>query len=122
MAVRWLIDNAVSPRFAHVLNDAGHDAVHMRAHLPPTATDREVLALALSQGRCVVSMDADFGTLLAASRAPAPSFVLFRTSLRSTEYLAQALFDNLPQIEADLTRGAVVVIADDRIRIRPLPL
>ena len=35
---------------------------------------------------------------------------------------AQVLLDNLDQVADDLRAGAVVVIGDDRIRIRMLPL
>jgi len=122
MAVKWLIDNALSFRFSDELVRLGHDAVHMRKHLPANATDAQVLELAANQGRCVVSMDADFGTLLAATGAATPSFLMFRTTRRATPQLVAALVDVLPQVEADLARGAVVVIADDRVRIRPLPL
>jgi len=70
-----------------------------------------------------VTADADFGALLAAAGATAPSVVL----LRSTDDLTpgQQTFlvtSNLPAVAADLERGAVVVLGRRRIRVRDLPI
>lgn len=71
----------------------------------------------------MVSADTDFGTLLSRSRAARPSIVLFRVRRRRRAHeLAPILLDNLDVVAEDLDLGAVVVIEDERIRIRRLPL
>lgn len=88
-----------------------------------SALDTQVLARAAQDERILVSADTDFGTLLASSKAPAPSVVLLRVgSGRRAEVLAGLLMANLPPLAADLAEGAMVVITDQRVRVRRLPI
>jgi predicted nuclease of predicted toxin-antitoxin system len=41
--VRFLIDNAMPPRLAMLLNDAGYDAVHVREYSMQAAKDELIL-------------------------------------------------------------------------------
>jgi hypothetical protein len=71
----------------------------------------------------LLTLDTDFGSLLAHSRAALPSVVLFRGEVtRRPEGQAILLLANLDQFEADVTQGALVVIGDGRLRIRSLPI
>jgi predicted nuclease of predicted toxin-antitoxin system len=121
--VKFLIDQNRSPRLAELLRHAGHDAVHTLEIGLAEAEDATLLALAAGQGRVVVSGDTDFGALLALLRRRSPSVILFRS--RNTPQAsdqARMILDHLDDLTADLDEGAVVVIADDRIRVRRLPL
>jgi predicted nuclease of predicted toxin-antitoxin system len=86
------------------------------------ATDRVVLQVARDDDRVLVSADTDFGTLLAASHETGPSVVLVRRVVgRRVEQLAGLLLANLPQVADDLHHGSMV-IGDDSMRIRRLPI
>lgn len=88
-----------------------------------SAADIEVLKRAKEAQRILVSADTDFGTLLARSGATAPSVVLLRRSGgRRSEQIAELLIANLPHLHEELEAGAIVVIRDDNIRVRRLPL
>jgi predicted nuclease of predicted toxin-antitoxin system len=121
--VRFLIDQNRSPRLAELLRVASHDAVHTLDRRLEAADDDVLLALAAEEGRVLVSGDTDFGALLALARRRSPSVILFRS--RNTPHAidqARIILEHLGNISADLEEGAVVVITDDRIRVRRLPL
>ncbi len=121
--MKFLIDQNRSPQLAELLRDAGHDAVHTSELDLERAEDSELLALAADQGRVVVSGDTDFGALLAMLRASQPSVILFRARhMPRAENQAAIILDHLDDIANDLEEGAVLVITDDRIRVRHLPL
>jgi predicted nuclease of predicted toxin-antitoxin system len=120
--MRFLVDECLPVRLATALLDAGHDAVHVVDCGLGGVADSEVMAMAASENRVLVSADTDFGELLAVSSVIAPSVVLFRRSSRRADELATVLLANLNELTDDLTCGAVVVIGEDRIRIRRLPV
>ena len=71
----------------------------------------------------LVSADTDFGTLLAREGAATPSVVLLRLGNgRRAAQIAALLLANLDTVRDDLEAGAVIVLNDERIRIRPLPM
>jgi predicted nuclease of predicted toxin-antitoxin system len=121
--VKFLVDNNLSPLLAEILNAAGHDAVHLRSLGMQAATDEAVLAHAQSESRILISADTDFGGLLARSRAASPSVLLIRrlAGRRAVEQSA-IIQANLEQIAEDLATGAIVVLSDEWVRIRPLPM
>jgi predicted nuclease of predicted toxin-antitoxin system len=121
--VKFLIDQNRSPRLAELLRGRGHDAAHTTELGLERAEDSELLELADREDRIVVSGDTDFGTLLALSGQTSPSFILFRSrSALTADQQAALLLDHLDNLAPDLEAGAVVVVTDERIRIRRLPL
>ncbi|WP_420617863.1 DUF5615 family PIN-like protein [Candidatus Poriferisocius sp.] len=121
--MKFLIDQNRSPHLAELLRDSGHDAVHTSELGRERAEDRELLLLAAEEGRIVVSGDTDFGALLAVLRATLPSVILFRArNMPRAEQQAAVILRHLDDIAKDLDQGAILVITDDRIRVRHLPL
>lgn len=121
--MKFLLDESVSPLVKHDLAAAGHDVLHVRDIGLTSAADPIVLDAAVSDARVLVTLDTDFGALVAHSRARVPSVVLFRGDVtRRPSAQAAALLNNLEQFADDLDAGAVVVVGDDRIRVRRLPI
>ncbi len=121
--MKFLIDQKRSPRLAALLRERGHDAVHTIELGLERAEDIDLLLLAEREERIVVSGDTDFGTLLAVSGRTSPSVILFRsrTALTADQH-AELILSHLDDLAQDLVDGAVVVVSDERIRIRRLPL
>lgn len=121
--MKFLMDNAVSPRLAEYFRKDGYDAKHVRDYGVQHAPDEVVFSLAAQEKRILVSADTDFGTLLALRRETAPSVILLRSGV-DRHPLAQAalLMANLPHLEADLQKGAIAVFDKNRIRVRRLPM
>jgi len=121
--VKFLIDNNLSPLLADALKAAGHDAVHLRDLGMQAATDDVVLEHARADERILVSADTDFGGLLARSGASTPSVILIRrlAGRRAAEHAA-IILANLDQVAEDLAAGAIVVLHEDSLRVRRLPM
>lgn len=121
--MKFLIDNNLSPRLASELTLLGHDVVHVRSVGLGAATDEAVLERARVDERVLISADTDFGTLLGRTHALRPSIVIWRRTInRRPEEMARIISANLEPTASDLEAGAVVVLTDDAIRVRRLPI
>lgn len=121
--MRFLVDNNLSFKIVSLLNEAGHDAVHVRDCVPPTAPDEVIMELARTQDRIVISADSDFGTLLARQMAKKPSVLLVRRLVgRRVAEMGGIILANVDPVAEDLEAGAVVVLTEDSVRIRRLPV
>ena len=121
--MRFLIDNALSPAFAALLQQAGHDAIHVRSIGLQHADDDAIFDLAAVERRVLVSADADFGTLLAMRSSRQPSVIQFRgEGSRKPDALARTLLANLPQLVDALENGSIVTFEPARVRVRLLPI
>ena len=121
--MRFLIDNALSPALAVLLQQASHDAIHVRELGLQHADDEVIFERAAAEHRIVVSADADFGTLLAVRSSRQPSVIQFRgAGSRRPEALARTLLANLPQLVDALENGSIVTFEPARVRVRLLPI
>jgi hypothetical protein len=89
--MNFVADAGISPRTVKFLLEQGHDVVHVRDIGMQRANDTEILELARSQDRIVLTFDLDFGDLLALGLKDKPStncetgrYSRARTSLPNT--------------------------------------
>lgn len=121
--MKFLLDEGMAPRVAALLSAEGHEAAHVRDMGLTSASDPVVLEAAAQSDSVLITLDTDFGALIAHSGVALPSVLLFRGDVtRRPEHQASLLLANLDQFEQSLRDGALVVIGDNRIRIRELPI
>ena len=111
----------LSAEWCATLQANGWEADHWSNVGDPCAQDSEIMAFAAQNDQIVVTHDLDFGMLLATTKAHAPSVVLIRIQDVLLESLAPFLLGCLSQFRTQLLQGALIVIDEDRARVRILP-
>jgi predicted nuclease of predicted toxin-antitoxin system len=120
--MKLLLDQGLPRSTSALLRAAGIDAIHTAEVGLATAEDAVILERARADHRIVVTLDADFHTLLALSGANDPSVIRIRIEGLKAERLTQLLLQVLPQCQQDLEAGAVASVEVHRVRMRRLPL
>ena len=92
----------VSMTTVDLLRQAGEAVVHLRDEGLHRLPDDEILEKARREQRVVLTFDLDFGDLLAA--------------------VTPRLFRVLDACRAELERGVIVIVEDERYRLRRLPI
>jgi predicted nuclease of predicted toxin-antitoxin system len=87
-----------------------------------SSTDSAIFELAANKDRILVSADTDFGTLLALREAVKPSVILFRRGPSKPAAQLELLLANFTAIEEFILRGGIIVMEENRIRVRQLPI
>jgi len=115
-----LADENVPRASIITLRQAGMD-VRSAAEAIAGATDAQVLELARSEGRLLLTFDRDFGELIYLHQHAAPPAVVYlRFVPASPEEPASILRSLLAHVEIDL-QGRFTVVTRDQVRQRALP-
>jgi predicted nuclease of predicted toxin-antitoxin system len=120
--LKLVLDMNLSPSWVAVLQAAGHEAVHWTSVGSPLASDHEVLGWARTHRRVLLTHDLDFGAILAASQAQAPSVLQIRTQDVTPVQLSRVLLAALLRYREYLESGALVTLDEGSSRARVLPL
>jgi predicted nuclease of predicted toxin-antitoxin system len=87
MSLRILVDMNLSPDWVVELARHGYQADHWSSIGSPRAADADIMVWAVANKYLVLTLDLDFGTLLALTHAHGPSVINF---VRATCYLTRA--------------------------------
>jgi predicted nuclease of predicted toxin-antitoxin system len=120
--MRFLADMGVAMRIVEWLRVQGHDVKHLREEGLQRMPDSNIFLKAASESRILLTFDLDFGEILALSRERNVSVVLFRLHNTRTPHVIERLKLALAQSKTILETGSVVVIEENRVRTRRLPL
>jgi predicted nuclease of predicted toxin-antitoxin system len=120
--IRLLLDQGLPRSTVHHLQEAGIDVAHVADIGLARATDTAIIEQARSQGRVIVTLDADFHSLLAVSGESTPSVIrLRREGLRGPE-VAVLIQQVLAQVGDQLSQGVMVTVTERHVRLHHLPL
>ena len=120
--MKFLADMGISMRTVAWLRKLGHDAVHLREEGLQRLSDEKILVKARLEERSLLTMDLDFGYLLAVSKGLMPSVILFRLDDESSEMVNQQLVKVLTFHRSDIEAGTIISVNEAAIRVRRLPI
>ncbi|MEW6104137.1 MAG: DUF5615 family PIN-like protein [bacterium] len=120
--MRFLADMGISNRTVTWLRQQGYDTVHLSEEGLQCLSDEEILTKARLEKRILLTMDLDFGYLLAVSKEQLPSIILFRLKDERSEVVNRRLAEALTHCRNDLKTGAIISISEITIRVRHLPI
>ena len=73
-------------------------------------------------GFVVITHDLDFGAIVATTQAAGRSVVQMRTQDVLSERFVSTILAALKQFQSELRTGALVIVDEDRLRVRVLPI
>lgn len=120
--MKFLADMGISPRTVNWLRSQGYDAIHLVEQGLEKITDEAILSKAQKEQRIVLTVDLDFGFLLAITKASLPSVILFRLGNESREFIEERLTNVLEKCQDELSNGAIISVGDEYYRVRSLPI
>ena len=114
--MKFLLDVCASSQSMRaMLTRQGHD-VSSVLDRDPMATDEDVMAIALEEGRILVTEDKDFGELVFVRGLPYPCITRF-VDMRVEEKLT-AMRDLIERHADSMRQGALIVVTQSRVRVR----
>jgi predicted nuclease of predicted toxin-antitoxin system len=120
--MKVLLDMPVSTKLLDVLETYEHQGVHAHQIGKACASDSELLEIARSENRIIITADLDFPRLLALSLANGPAIILFRGGNYSDREMCELLERVLEKVPPKNLKNAICVVDKKRIRLTQLPL
>lgn len=122
IGVRFLLDQGVPRDTAASLRESGYDCVHVGEIGMQRAADADILDWASERSFAVVTLDADFHTLLAVSGATGPSVIRLRIQGANSAVVARLIEVVLGRFSAELGSGSVITVKPKKMTCHRLPI
>jgi predicted nuclease of predicted toxin-antitoxin system len=120
--MKILIDMNLSPEWVDEFKLYNIEAVHWSNVGDIGAPDVAIMDWARKNEYIVFTHDLDFGTALALTRAEKPSVIQVRTQNVTVAHLSKMVIYSIETYTDLLLKGALLVLDEDKKRIRILPL
>jgi predicted nuclease of predicted toxin-antitoxin system len=114
--LRFLVDVGVGKKVEQWLIENGHD-VRVVRDINPSASDIDILNVASSEARMVITMDKDFGELVYNSGRPHAGVLILRLEQADGKTKAEVVQKIINRF-ADRIENCFCVYQDGRLRIR----
>ena len=116
--MKFLVDENLSPAHAALLRTLGYDAVAVTEVGLAGASDPEVVAFAVQQGRVLITLDGDFANIIRFPPERTAGVIRLRLHPPTEEAIGRRLRNTVPQLAGQSLFGRLAVVQADRIRIR----
>jgi predicted nuclease of predicted toxin-antitoxin system len=122
LAMKLLLDQGLPLSAATLLRNEGINTIHVAEIGLSAAEDTDIIQRAREEERVVITLDADFHTLLAINEKNSPSVIRIRIERLRSQMLTELILRVISECDEELQQGAAVTVEPSRIRIRRLPL
>lgn len=116
MRLKFLVDVGVGRAVENLLRSDGYDIKAVR-DIDPGAKDCDILDIAVSEGRMVITMDKDFGELVHKLSMKHFGVLILRMEDAKGAEKAEVVREILAKYETEII-GKFCVFQDDRLRVR----
>jgi predicted nuclease of predicted toxin-antitoxin system len=120
--MKILIDMNLSPDWVQTFTDVGIESVHWSTIGDIRAPDSVIMSYALNNDYVVFTHDLDFGALLTATQAEAPSVIQVRIQNPLPDATGSLVISALRQFQTEIESGALISVDALRSRVRILPI
>ncbi len=120
--MKFIADINISPQTVKKLVEKGYKIKRITEFLKPNAKDEEILDLALREKSTIITQDLDFSALLAKRGVNKPSVIVLRVNIAKPIRITEMLEKALPKIKSELSKGSIIIVEEERVRIRKLPI
>jgi predicted nuclease of predicted toxin-antitoxin system len=116
--VKFLVDESTGKKLCESLVESGYDAIYV-GDVIPGSSDEDVLKLAESEERILITNDKDFGELVYRLNKPSSGVILLRLKKDTPKTRIEYVFSLLDNMVESL-KGKFVVLTEMGYRIRKI--
>lgn len=115
---RFLCDENIFPSTLKLLRSRGFDAKDVKELGLSGMTDRKLFDLAKDEDRILLTLDLHFSNISLFPPSECPGIVIIRVKPAVPSRVDKALEIFLQRMNLDRVKGALVIVSEDRFRIR----
>ena len=115
--MKFLIDANCHRSIGTHLKQAGHDVTDIR-DINPSEKDAEIYKMIDAESRVLITRDTDFGNILLYPPTKHCGIILLRVYMLGAEEIIKFLDGVLADVPESGVFGSLIVVTEDRIRIR----
>lgn len=120
--MKFLLNMNTPRSLGEKLCNSGHTYRHTGNIGKSKASDLEIINEAKINKEIIITHDLDYGHLLAFSGEKEPSVIIFRIKNTHPDNLFNKMISTWHRIENSLLEGSIIIIEDNSLRIRNLPI
>jgi predicted nuclease of predicted toxin-antitoxin system len=116
--MRFKIDENLPASSCDILREAGHDALTVLDQAMGGDPDPNIASVCSAEGRILLTLDTDFGNILAYPPANYPGLIVIRTQDQSKPTVLEFVRRITTAMESESPEGKLWIVEPHRIRER----